>query len=61
MKEDFKEQVSKIYLYLMNTEKNFKFFKYFDTEYEKDKFKRKLKYIPYLLLIEDSTDMEWSS
>lgn len=53
--------MTKIYLYLMNTEKNFKFFKYFDTEYEKDKFKRKLKHIPYLLLIEDSTDMKWSS
>ena len=52
---------SKIYLYLSNTEKNFTFFKYFETEFEKDKFKAKLKYIPYLMLIEDSTDMVWSS
>ena len=52
---------TKIYLYLRNTEKNFTFFKYFETEYEKDKFKAKLKYIPYLMLIEDSTDMVWSS
>ena len=52
---------SKIYLYLRNTETNFTFFKYFETEYEKDKFKTKLKYIPYLMLIEDSTDMVWSS
>ena len=41
--------------------KNFTFFKYFETEFEKDKFKAKLKYIPYLMLIEDSTDMVWSS
>ena len=52
---------NKIWLYLRNTEKNFTFFKYFETEFEKDQFKRKLKYIPYLMLIEDSTDMVWSS
>lgn len=50
-----------IWLYLRNTEKNFTFFKYFETEFEKDEFKRKIKYIPYLMLIEDSTDMVWSS
>ena len=53
--------MNKIYLYLRNTEKNFTFFKYFETEFEKDKFKSKLKYIPYLMLIEDSNDMVWSS
>ena len=53
--------MNKIYLYLRNTEKNYTFFKYFDTEYEKDKFKRKVKYIPYLWIIEDSSDMNWSS
>ena len=52
---------NKIWLYIMNTEKGFSFFKYFESEYEKDKFKRKIKYIPYLMLIEDSTDMIWSS
>lgn len=50
-----------IYLYIRHTEKHFSFFKYFETEHEKDKFKRRLKYIPYLELIEDSTDMVWSS
>lgn len=53
--------MNKIYLYLRNTEKNYTFFKYFDTEYEKDKFKRKVKYITYLWIIEDSSDMNWSS
>lgn len=48
-----------IYLYIMNTEKKFSFFKYFDTEFEKDKYKRKLKHIPYLMLLEDSSDMNW--
>lgn len=51
--------MNKIYLYIMNTEKHFTFFKYFDTEYEKDKYKRKLKYIPYLMLLEDSTELNW--
>lgn len=48
-----------IYLYIRHIEKHFSFFKYFNTEFEKDKFKRKLKYIPYLELIEDSSDMNW--
>lgn len=52
--------MNKIYLYLRNTEKNYSFFKYFDTEYEKDKFKEKLKYMPYLMLIEDSTDINFN-
>ena len=62
--------MNKIYLYIMNIEtkakffKYFetkaKFFKYFETEFEKDKFKRRLKYIPYLMLIEDSSDMNWN-
>ena len=54
------DDLYKIYLYLRNTEKNYSFFKYFDTEYEKDKFKEKLKYIPYLMLIEDSTDINFN-
>lgn len=53
--------MNKIYLYIMNIETKTKFFKYFETEHEKDKFKERLKYIPYLMLIEDSTDMVWSS
>lgn len=50
----------KIWLVLYNTEKKFTFTKYFETEYEKDKFKKKIKYIPYLILIEDSTDINWN-
>lgn len=52
--------MNKIYLYIMNIETKVKFFKYFETEFEKDKFKRRLKYIPYLMLIEDSSDMNWN-
>ena len=44
----------------MNIETKAKFFKYFETEFEKDNFKRRLKYIPYLMLIEDSSDMNWN-
>ena len=53
-------KMNKIYLYIMNIETKAKFFKYFETEHEKDKFKRRLKYIPYLMLIEDSSDMNWN-
>lgn len=52
--------MNKIYLYIMNTEKKFSFFKYFDTEFEKDKYKRKLKHIPYLMILEDSSDINWN-
>lgn len=52
--------MNKIYLYIRNTEKNFSYFKYFETEFEKDKYKRKIKYIPYLWVIEDSSDMNWN-
>ncbi len=51
---------NKIYLLLYNREKHFQFFKYFDTEYEKDKFKNKIKWIPNLMIIEDSSDMDWN-
>ena len=52
--------MNKIYLYLRNTEKNFTFFKYFETEFEKDKYKRKIKYIKAWRLVEDSTDINWN-
>ena len=52
--------MNNIYLYIRNTEKNFSYFKYFETEFEKDKYKRKIKYIPYLWIIEDSSDMNWN-
>ena len=52
--------MNKIYLYIMNTKKKFSYFKYFDTEFEKDKYKRRIYYIPYLYVIEDSSDMNWN-
>lgn len=50
----------KIWLVIKNKSKNFTFTKYFETEAEKDKFKRKVKHIPYLMIIEDSTDINWN-
>lgn len=55
-----KQKKTDIWLTIKNTEKNFTFVKYFETEYEKDKYKRKVKYIPNLRLIEDSTDINWN-
>ena len=52
--------MEKIWLVIKNTKKNFTFTKYFETEFEKDKFKRKIKYIKDWLLIEDSTDINWN-
>lgn len=51
---------NKIWLLIYNREKHFQFFKYFDTEYEKDKYKHKIKWIPNLMIIEDSSDMNWN-
>lgn len=47
----------KIYLYLWDTLSDKKFFKYFDTEYEMDKFKRKLQFSKKLVILEDSREM----
>lgn len=52
-----KQKKTNIWLFIKNIEKGFTFTKYFETEYEKDKYKRKLKYISNLRLIEDSTDI----
>lgn len=49
--------MKKLYLLLQNNLTHKQFFKYFDTEYEMDKFKRKLKYSKKLILIEDSREM----
>lgn len=49
-----------IWLVLKNTDKNFTFTKYFDTEFEKDKYKRRLKFIKYLRIVEDSTDINYN-
>ena len=48
---------TKLYLVLYDKDKKFKFAKYFETEFEMDKFIRKLPFIKNLLLIEDSRDI----
>lgn len=48
--------MNNLYLLLMDLNTNKQFFKYFETEYEMDKFKRKLRYSKKLMLIEDSRD-----
>lgn len=50
---------NKIYLLIMNTQKHFQYFKYFETEFEKDQYKDRIKHIPFLMVIEDSSDMYW--
>ena len=55
-----KKKKTNIWLTIKNTEKNFTFVKYFDSEYEKDKYKRKIKFIPAWTLVEDSTDINWN-
>ena len=47
----------KLYLLLMNRDTKKQFFKYFETEFEMDKFKRKLKFSRKLAIIEDSREM----
>ena len=47
----------KLYLLLQVIETHKQFFKYFDSEYEMDKFKRKLRYSKKLMLIEDSREL----
>ena len=49
--------MNKIYLVLYNKISKKQFTKYFNTEYEKDKFKRKLKFSKNLIIIEDSQDI----
>ena len=49
--------MKKLYLLLMNIKEKKQFFKYFETEWEMDKFKRRLKYSKKLLIIEDSREM----
>ena len=53
-----KMQKSKIYLVLYNKETKKEFKKYFDSEYQRDKFLRKLKYSKKIILIEDPFDYE---
>lgn len=48
---------SKYYLLIMDLSTNKQFFKYFDVEYEMDKFKRRIKYSNKLMIIEDSREL----
>jgi len=48
-----------LYLVLYNRETKRRFTKYFETEFEMDKFKRKLYYSKKLFIIEDSRDINY--
>lgn len=52
--------MTKIWLVVKNKSKGFTYTKYFETEYEKDKYKRRIMHVPYLLIIEDSSDINWN-
>ena len=45
---------SKIYLVLLDIETNKEFTKYFKCEFDKEKFKRKLRYSKKLMIIEEN-------
>lgn len=49
--------MSNLYLLLRNLINGKTFFKYFESEVEMDKFKRKLKFSKKLAIIEDSREM----
>lgn len=51
--------MNKLYLLLQDLISGKQFFKYFDTEWEMDKFKRKLKFSRKLIIIEDSREMSF--
>ena len=43
-----------IYIRLYDTEKQKEFIKHFETEFEKDKFKRKLRYSRRVMIVDES-------
>lgn len=47
----------KIYLLIYSKPRKQQFFKYFDSIREKEKYKRKIKYVKDLMIIEDSCDL----
>ena len=49
--------MNRLYLLLKDLISGKQFFKYFDTEFEMDKFKRKLQFSKKLVIIEDSREM----
>ena len=52
-----KNSSGKLYLLLQLIETGKQFIKYFETEYEMDKFKRKLRYSTKIMVVEDSRDI----
>lgn len=46
-----------VYLVILDTRTNKQFTKYFETEFNKDKYKRYLKYKGRYIILEDSSDM----
>lgn len=52
-----KNSSGKLYLLLQLVETGKQFIKYFETEYEMDKFKRKLRYSTKIMVVEDSRDI----
>ena len=49
--------MKKLFLVIYNRISKRRYFKYFETEHEMDKYRRKLKYSKNLILIEDSRDV----
>lgn len=47
----------KIYLLIYSKPRKQQFFKYFDSIREKDRYKRKIKFVKDLIIIEDSCDL----
>lgn len=52
--------MNKIYLVIYIKSKKKQIIKHFETEYEKDKYKRRLPFIKDFILIEDSSDINWN-
>ena len=48
-----------VYLIIYNVLKNESFIKYFNNEYEKNKFSNKIKFSKKLFIIEDSSDTDY--
>ena len=50
----------KIWLTIYSKKLKRNFTKYFDTEWEKEKYKRKIHFVNDWILIEDSSDINWN-
>lgn len=53
--------MNKVFLVIYSKKLKRVFVKYFETEFEKDKYKRRIPYIKDYILIEDSTDINWNN